>query len=63
MSAFPYIVRITPDDRSGYRFWIEAPNNRTLAKGTRSYKTSNGAEQAARRLVKALATNGIEVIW
>lgn len=59
----PYQVRISPRDGDGkYMFWIMSPNNRTLAKSTNNYRTRGAAEHAARGLVKALASNGIEVI-
>ena len=62
MSDRPYVARVSPRSSGGYRFWIEAPNNRTLATSTNRYPTRHAAERAARRLVKALATNGIEVV-
>lgn len=57
----PYQVRISPRDGK-YMVWIISPNNRTLAKSTNNYRTRGAAEHAARGLVKALASNGIEVI-
>lgn len=62
MSVRPYEISTQQSMDGWWMWWINAPNNATVARSCRHYTTESGAERAAVKLLNAWRTNGIKVV-